>query len=1177
MLVPLRGGNPIASDGLSKPAIQSNNILYYWDGTNWVTASYDEDKIVAGNASCIGSSTLFCSGATIPRGAIYSVGNMEAVILYIDEGAVRAAYVDAAGVVHKAVGRFFDANHVLVEPDDSFRTHFGGAARLTDPATGNSKIFVYYSTRGGSVQGMYYETNGAGEGIWSEIYTVIPQDLSYFQIGNVFPYNNKIWMTGRFTRREDFASDSAYTLFTFSTNGIDFSLDRRSLVSLLDYRWKTVYDPVTNMVYFACSNRIVGKPGAYQIAPDTCYSFTYKVKSLSGDPLSGWAASMASGAEVGFEDLWLTEGSFASLSVGVETSLGIEWIPYYDVVVSRVDKAYSDGVRTLQMNLVSDGLWHTGDQSYNLYTEILGKQSVFSPMKQLDVLYAVSGQDGVAWSLSQDMWTSDLPDGYTAVSHNAGSLNDHWGQDLQNILSNYPVFGVDTVYEFNIYGWSRAGVPSQNPNVADTTPTNTPNDQFYALILVEDLLGNQSTIVSTDAQLTSAHGNPAQTWFAAGARAGSYPVTFSIPNPGEGWKILKLGCRVVNTTGATTYFIERVDMPGIEAFYTPTATDAGYVLQAQIAPQPNVNIVENNVTHVTGIYPLPNFTDVTIPYNDGYGDGIKDHILRFITPDDNVTRLYNIHMSQGMYQNGHDYGGSGRIPAIYVQITVGSTVYINSLDTSWAGWAQWFTLPLTTTTVSLAENISVPPNTEVKLEWYYITGENDGIMVFNLAIVTTTSGGSSGSTSLNVPYEAVNNIKGVAQVLFASTPYSAWNFDVIVSAFVTGQYSKVGCIGLATNDANYLIGYIRVGYVGIAKVRDNKFTIVVEQAAAGIIDAADYDIKFWHRDGVFGVEWRTVGSAWPDRGTVLVHNWLVSDGEIAPLAPIVVLDPQSLLPQANAEMSIDEIDAAVFHVGVYSIIDPPKFMSPGFNSAETMLGVMPCDINPVTGLSDFLTLFPSSGRIDINGQIYNYAGKSVYFPSSPIQGPYQFRAVIDWTSCNADLFDSTPYTAWKRAIEFYRFEWKADATYHADFQGAIIATNGQDAWLNDQTFYRPWVTTGGVVVWELERGRFYAQNNAIPAYINPSDSQKVYITNGLTGIVPVNTASPSVIHPEYSFVFIDSDDKIAIKGFFAVSGEDDLTLQILLDKVCKVAGTQANFPGNNATDHLFADGGSITL
>ena len=335
---------------------------------------------------------------------------------------------------------------------------------------------------------------------------------------------------------------------------------------------------------------------------------------------------------------------------------------------------------------------------------------------------------------------------------------------------------------------------------------------------------------------------------------------------------------------------------------------------------------------------------------------------------------------------------------------------------------------------------------------------------------------------------------------------------------------------------------------------------------------------FWHRDGLFGVEWKTAGGTWQDRGTGLSYVWQTSDGEIAPLAPIVTLDPQSLLPQPNAEMNIDEIDAAVFHVGVYSIIDPPKFMTPGYDSSEAIVGVMPCDINPVTGASDFLTLFPTSGRVDINGQIYTYTGKVTYFSSAPIQGPFQFRAVLNWTGYNKDLFDNQSYSAWVQAIEFFKFEWKSDAASHADFQGAIITTNNGDAWINDQTFYKPWVTSGGVVVWELERGRYYSQNNSIPSSINPNDDQKVYITMGLTGLAPIDAASPSVLHPEYSFVFMDSADQVAVEGFYAVSGDEDLTLEILLDKVCNVAGTQANFPGNViSSDKTFTDGENITL
>jgi hypothetical protein len=277
-------------------------------------------------------------------------------------------------------------------------------------------------------------------------------------------------------------------------------------------------------------------------------------------------------------------------------------------------------------------------------------------------------------------------------------------------------------------------------------------------------------------------------------------------------------------------------------------------------------------------------------------------------------------------------------------------------------------------------------------------------------------------------------------------------------------------------------------------------------------------------------------------------------------------------------IDLDAVDAVIFHTGLYSVIDPPKFKTTGFSSKSTYIPVMPLDIKIETGDSDFLTIFPSSGTIDCNGDKYTYTSKNTFFSTDPPQGPFQYRAVLNWTSFNKDRADNQSYKNYVRAIEFYKFAWLSDADHHDDFLNALIATNENANWLNDQVFYKPWITTNSKVVWQRERGRYYAVDDLIGDPPPGTTRSKVWITHGLAGVAPSTKTKDEKLYQENSFVYLDSDDSVALKGFSAHSGDDDLTIGMLLDIICRIAGTEPNFPGETTqTSHDYANGEAATI
>ncbi|MDP2365504.1 MAG: hypothetical protein Q8M94_17265, partial [Ignavibacteria bacterium] len=262
-----------------------------------------------------------------------------------------------------------------------------------------------------------------------------------------------------------------------------------------------------------------------------------------------------------------------------------------------------------------------------------------------------------------------------------------------------------------------------------------------------------------------------------------------------------------------------------------------------------------------------------------------------------------------------------------------------------------------------------------------------------------------------------NTKKGVPQIYFSQRPYSAWNYDCIIRTKFTGLYSYTGIVGLAIDKNNYILGYITNEKYGIAKIRNGKKTILIEEANVAIVPNISLDVRFWHRDGLFGIEVKEIDDPWPTRGSQLVYSWLTANDTIA-------------------------ISDDLFHVGIYTFINPPRFRTTGFRSSQAIIPVLPLDMDDETSDSDFVTDFPASGSVDIEGTIYTYGGKNQFFTDidndKRPRGPYQLRAFYDWTP----PFTSDPGGGYAyqggMAVEFWLFDWLDGATYSGKYDGAIL-------------------------------------------------------------------------------------------------------------------------------------------
>jgi hypothetical protein len=172
-------------------------------------------------------------------------------------------------------------------------------------------------------------------------------------------------------------------------------------------------------------------------------------------------------------------------------------------------------------------------------------------------------------------------------------------------------------------------------------------------------------------------------------------------------------------------------------------------------------------------------------------------------------------------------------------------------------------------------------------------------------------------------------------------------------------------------------------------------------------------------------------------------------------------------------------------------------------------------------------------------------------------GPYQLRNIADWQQpFNTDRNGQTYQTG--KAVEITQFTWW-DGTVHAlDFVNVIVASDSGYNWYLDQSQWKVWITTDQAVVWLRNRARHYSTD--LPDYYASSD-ERVYLTDGLTFVSPVD-ASQTYQHTWGTFCYVDHHDSVSVHGFSAFSGLHDQSVEMLLDKFCRIAGTQAKFLGD---------------
>ena len=546
----------------TRPTLVSPYVFWFNSVGSIIRATYD---LTVGTLS--DQTTIFDnSGNTFEDtsiGSVFGIDAYNAIALRIDDGGVGIThyfYSDSSWQSNNFPER-------IMFPDTVWGSSQICRLNYASVAKTPAGIFVYLTTPLGAVKGIKLLPNGS----WTDIFTAIPEDLTAFYISNcVVDSYNRIHLCGQFVRTGEFNSGATYNMAIWSDDGKVFSLDRFTVFSSLGYRF---------MLSLGRSSEIFSDMNRTAVC-DSSYVF-YRVKAtrlenvsvinLSGTTSSGWTVTIPNGDRKYDNSPLMKRGNFVKLEIGVETGGSILWEEYQRCVIAKGSSDLTDGSRSLDIQILPEGLWRTSAITYPFYLEIQSKQSILDDVDAMDNLYTAPNSHGVGDPFCVMFSLPEKP--FEAQAKVSGTV-DHWSGNLisELYLEQYPVI-YSLPLTIKLFGWSRIGLMDTNPNTADNTDATSPNDTFTPMFLVEGEDGEERTVVIENSEAVNGINYPPQTWKTGNVRAntGTYPVIHVSSTSGllVGDKIKKVGVRV-SSTGPTVHYLERMEIPEVLMYYTAT-------------------------------------------------------------------------------------------------------------------------------------------------------------------------------------------------------------------------------------------------------------------------------------------------------------------------------------------------------------------------------------------------------------------------------------------------------------------------------------------------------------------------------------------------------------------------------------------------------------------------------
>jgi hypothetical protein len=1113
---------------------------------NLICSTLDMDilknSFASGPLDCVSSEEVIETLTSGSPSGLSAIDEKEFIRLFIDDGGIGAIhylYSGGSWVKNTYSHRFMVPNQVFPDLSTSaYYLNFFSAVKRTDG------IWVYLSYPSGEVKGIHINTDG----IWSDVFTAIPKDLSMFKIANAFiDINERIHLCGQFQRVDSldaFSSDSIWNLLCSSDDGKIFTLDRNTLFSLLGYRFSAI--PVDNDICYIDANRYKTLSGTYNSIYENADSLLLKkqIVDASGSPDSGYTLNLVTSNDALLDHELLIEGNVGKLEIGVNTTGSeVEYVIWDTCIIASITTNLANAKRNLSLELISEGFYRLQQFSYPFYLEIQGKQSFYDPINDMSNLYKAPNSSGIKEGFSVDFWGEEdefSGGGLAPMFHNTEGSKVLMSGDLKDYLYlvDYPI--IDSLpITFKIYGWSHIGILQGSDYINDTTPYTNPNDDFEAIIKVEHEDGDiESISISSSEAVNKSY--PPQTWKPGSSRIdGSYPVEY-ILDVGHGLvlgdKIKEVGV-FISSSSCTVFYAERIEIPEVNMYIDPDAFPQDSSEIADITgydPMGGTSIwdfedgtlqgwIEGSppwgklcITNATGLQHTDNF----YYYNGGVGwsagggnwnegsASIDVESLGFII-NDGVTFT-------GTYYGVHSHAGF-KINAL-VECTDGSKKWAfgddHLGDTGWLidGFVGTFTISFDETFYGKT----------IKRLWIGCFGyqfDNVSNKVFdNLSLNGVMVSVEDTFSDITTKKGIIIKNLGIPNVYFSSKPYSAFNFESSVKVKLVGSYSYGGLVGLAEDGRNFICGRYKTGTLQIVKVRNGETTILASTSYTS--SATFVRIMFCHNNGDLSIRVMEAG-VW---GTAkLTYRWKYEDGPIT-------------------------TDPDLYHLGIFSISDVPKFRICSYDSSQsTFIGLL-----PGYSVSAFAA-FPSSGTVVIDNIIYTYTGKTG--TAIEPRGPYQLRCANAWDY--ASPADGEYYSG--NSVEITYFDWKDNPTYHEEYKNYLILSNAGHGWMINEIDYKPWITTDGLLIYLNHRSRIFGVNLSLETFVSCSD--KMFITMGLTGVA-LAPDQETFLHAEGSYCYQQEENEIEFTDYSASSDDPDSTITDLIDRICRMSGTKPLFPGD---------------
>lgn len=1159
-------GSPISSVKYNKFSVRLPYLYHVDIQGSLKVETIDEDSLLSdftsGSPACITATETIEALTSGSPCSITAVDDLEFVRMFVDDGGIGIShykYEDSDWSINTYAHRFMFPEFVVTTGSDpGYDLNYSTAVKRSDG------IWAYLSYPSGEVKGIHLNNDG----YWSDIFVAIPKDLCVFKISNSFvDVEENIHLIGQFQRVDDenaFSSDSVWNLRSKSVDGKVFSLDPFTLFSLMGNRFHAV--PVGNEIYYVDLGKYAKASADYNSIYEDAESLELRkeITSISGGPDTGYTASLVTANDALIDSELLVEGNVAKFEIGINTSgSGIEFSTYDTCILSRVDTVLGDAIRGLTLEFLSDGIYRLQQFSYPFYLEIQGKQCVYDPVSDFSNLYEAPNSSGIREKFCTDFWgNEDLYSGggLSAMSHTASQDVTLMSTDLKEYLAltDYPVIE-SLPLTVKIYGWSRIGIPGSAPDPwTDSTPASNDNDTFAPVFKVVHEDDDDEVTISLTPSDADTVAYPPQQWKEGNARAntGIYPVLYTLDESSGlqvGDTIKEVGV-LIQSTSPTVFYIERVEIPELSMYVDPSLLGSD----------------EDDISDLTGYDPVQGVNDWD--FDDGTTQGFTNgndlisytHVCVTGAVGSGTTNTFyasgggigwtagnnwyygnayydlvsrNIIMKEGISFTGTYYGvysAAGFKINAAIEFTDGTVVWAfgdkYSGDTGWlsAGDSGTFTV---------TPNASFYGKTIRRL-WLGTFGyryDHAGNKIFdNLHLIgVETTDESEFSDTAEKSGIAIKNL-GVPNIYFSSKPYSAFNFEASVKVKVVGSSAYGGIVGIAEDARNYICGRYKPGTLEIIKVRGDRITVLATTSYTGTDTFTR--IMFAHKDGDLSIR-VLEGGVWGD--PKLTYRWKYEDGPMA-------------------------TDIDLFHVGIYAMSDVAKFRICSFDpNISSSVGMLPgFDV-------DKFDEFPSSGTVVIDNMVYTYSGKTA-MAITP-RGPFQLRNVGAWNYSSPA--DGEGYSG--NSVEFTMFEWIYNPTYHAKYANYLIASNAGYGWINNEIDFKPWITTGGVLLYLTNRCRAFCQN--LDTALGVSCMDKIFITYALTGI-SLAPDQETYLHSEGTYCYEYQETEIEFTDFYASSDDQDSSIQDLISKICKMAGASSVFLGDNVIESLeLTDGEEETL